>query len=106
MSIHANPVRVAPTVSVGRSTDRLFAHACPLISDLHLDVDQNVLPVLNVHWIRHASTRNVSILVQELAALMQDAMSTIIVPFAHVNPDTLEIRSHDAIPIHVRSNLS
>lgn len=104
-AIHANQVLVAPTVNVARSTNRLFVHACPHISDLLLAVVQNAWPVLSVQWTRHASIKDALIHAPEHAETTQDVTLTIIVPFARVIPDTREIRLHDAIPTHVSTHI-
>jgi hypothetical protein len=70
MSILANLHPAVQTHNAERSITKPSALVCPLISEVHLVVDQNVLSVLNVPMTKLAQIKNVLILVQILVVKM------------------------------------
>jgi hypothetical protein len=65
--ILANLALAAPTVSVGKLTDKQYARVCRISSEALQDADPNALSVRSVLLLKPASIKNVSILALGLA---------------------------------------
>lgn len=89
------------TASAEKFQNRLCALACQDTKAAHQVVDPSVSSALSVLRIRLASTRNVPILVLELAASTQDVKSSTTALFAAADRAKLEIHSEAVTICHV-----